>query len=324
MTAEELFGPEWHIARCGDTIWVSTEKLKCCGVMKGGDGPDAALYELADAMLRNKVINQIAAPQEKVKELGQLHQKGDGTPSGTMKETTGDVSDSPADAAPPTWNAHSNSGMRFPEQSDLSGGETDAAPHSRSQLRRIAAQTPQRTCTCPAKYGSKTVAYFCQHQPDRVCMKGPTRLDLANELAECRKRIAALEAELSDWYTWSVTEVAIRNPAVAEYVRHWEGRAIAAEQRAKSNAELAAANARLEGENKALRHDIERAQSSLTAECNARIEAEQRAEGMAKDAARYRFIRDVPYTENIRLIMRDQSNGIMDAAIDAAIAGGEG
>jgi hypothetical protein len=38
-----------------------------------------------------------------------------------------------------------------------------------------------------------------------------------------------------------------------------------------------------------------------------------------KDARRYRFIRDVPYAENIRLIMRDQCNGIMDKAIDAAI-----
>lgn len=43
-------------------------------------------------------------------------------------------------------------------------------------------------------------------------------------------------------------------------------------------------------------------------------------EAAKKDAERYRFIRDVPYSENIRLIMRDQKNVIMDAAIDAAMS----
>jgi hypothetical protein len=32
------------------------------------------------------------------------------------------------EAAPAIWNAHDNSGMRYPEESDISGGETDAAP----------------------------------------------------------------------------------------------------------------------------------------------------------------------------------------------------
>lgn len=32
-----------------------------------------------------------------------------------------------------------------------------------------------------------------------------------------------------DWRNWGVIEVAIRNPSVAEYMRHWEGRAISAE-----------------------------------------------------------------------------------------------
>lgn len=41
-------------------------------------------------------------------------------------------------------------------------------------------------------------------------------------------------------------------------------------------------------------------------------------ERLRADAERYRFIRDVPYTENIRLIMSHQSNQIMDAAIDQA------
>ena len=42
--------------------------------------------------------------------------------------------DAALNAAPSTWNAHGNFGMRYPEQSDLSGGATDAAPRSREKL----------------------------------------------------------------------------------------------------------------------------------------------------------------------------------------------
>jgi hypothetical protein len=41
--------------------------------------------------------------------------------------------------------------------------------------------------------------------------------------------IAGLKAETEQWTTWGVIEVAIRNPAVAEYMQHWEGRAEKAE-----------------------------------------------------------------------------------------------
>ena len=37
-----------------------------------------------------------------------------------------------------------------------------------------------------------------------------------------------------------------------------------------------------------------------------------------KDAERYRFIRDIPYTDEIRVIMSLQQNALMDEAIDAA------
>lgn len=38
----------------------------------------------------------------------------------------------------------------------------------------------------------------------------------------------------------------------------------------------------------------------------------------AEDAARYRFIRDVPYTDEIRNVMALQQNAIMDETIDSA------
>ena len=47
--------------------------------------------------------------------------------------------------------------------------------------------------------------------------------------AELKYEIKRLRAELKQWTTWGVIEVAIRNPSVSEYMRHWEGRATKAE-----------------------------------------------------------------------------------------------
>lgn len=48
--------------------------------------------------------------------------------------------------------------------------------------------------------------------------------------------------ELAQWKTWGVIEVAIRNPSVAEAMRHWEGRAEKAEgEVARLRAELLSA-----------------------------------------------------------------------------------
>lgn len=44
-----------------------------------------------------------------------------------------------------------------------------------------------------------------------------------------QSRIVALEAEVAQWKTWGIIEVAIRNPSVSEYMRHWEGRTEKAE-----------------------------------------------------------------------------------------------
>lgn len=52
---------------------------------------------------------------------------------------------------------------------------------------------------------------------------------LERELASCAdERKARKEAE-HDWRTWGIIEIAVRNSNVADYVRHWEQRAEAAE-----------------------------------------------------------------------------------------------
>jgi hypothetical protein len=44
-------------------------------------------------------------------------------------------------------------------------------------------------------------------------------------------------------------------------------------------------------------------------------------EAAEKDAKRYRFIRDVPYTAYLHHVISNQQNKVMDAAIDAAMQG---
>ncbi len=43
--------------------------------------------------------------------------------------------------------------------------------------------------------------------------------------------LAARAERDKQWSEWGVIEVAVRNHSVAEYMRHWEGRAEAAEAR---------------------------------------------------------------------------------------------
>jgi phosphoglycolate phosphatase-like HAD superfamily hydrolase len=43
------------------------------------------------------------------------------------------------------------------------------------------------------------------------------------------QRITALMAEIEQWKTWGIIEIAVRNPNVASYMEHWEGRATKAE-----------------------------------------------------------------------------------------------
>jgi hypothetical protein len=43
------------------------------------------------------------------------------------------------------------------------------------------------------------------------------------------KLIDDLRREIEQWKTWGIIEIAVRNPNVMEYMRHWEGRALKAE-----------------------------------------------------------------------------------------------
>lgn len=52
----------------------------------------------------------------------------------------------------------------------------------------------------------------------------------ADRLASLAEELARVKADLDQWPKWGVIEVAIRNPSVAEFMRHWEGRAESAER----------------------------------------------------------------------------------------------
>lgn len=60
-------------------------------------------------------------------------------------------------------------------------------------------------------------------------------------------RIEELEAELHLLKTSGIAEVAVRNQNVMEYMRHWEGRAEAAEAELEKQLKIAAANEESEG-----------------------------------------------------------------------------
>ena len=51
---------------------------------------------------------------------------------------------------------------------------------------------------------------------------------------DAEKRAADAEAQVRQWQTWGIVEIAVRNPSVAEYMAHWEGRAFKAEAQVKA------------------------------------------------------------------------------------------
>lgn len=65
---------------------------------------------------------------------------------------------------------------------------------------------------------------------------------------ELKARIEKLEAELHLMKTSGIIEVAVRNPNVMEYMRHWEGRAEAAEAALEKQLKIAAAYEENEGD----------------------------------------------------------------------------
>lgn len=59
--------------------------------------------------------------------------------------------------------------------------------------------------------------------------------EVERELAEAKRKLSELEHNL---YHWGTIEIAVRNPAVAESMRHWEGRAASAETARAHNAAI--------------------------------------------------------------------------------------
>jgi len=52
---------------------------------------------------------------------------------------------------------------------------------------------------------------------------------LQTENAKLEAQLLASQAECEQWKTWGIVEIAVRNPNVASYIEHWEGRALKAE-----------------------------------------------------------------------------------------------
>jgi hypothetical protein len=108
-----------------------------------------------------------------------------------------------------------------------------------------------------------------------------------------RERIAELEHELDNWRTWGVVEVAVRNPQVAEYCEHWEGRVESAESHAvelQRESELArvvilneSAAGREFGSNESLAHWVH--EFGLGREAEGRRAAESRVEELQREVA---------------------------------------
>ena len=76
------------------------------------------------------------------------------------------------------------------------------------------------------------------------------RLEREDQLRDALKRAADAEAQVKQWQTWGIVEIAVRNRSVADYMEHWEARALKAKAEAQVKAlsrplqELARASAK--------------------------------------------------------------------------------
>lgn len=57
----------------------------------------------------------------------------------------------------------------------------------------------------------------------------PTAKLLEQFTASLRQQLSDSQAELKQWSSWGIVEIAIRNQSVSDYVKHWEGRTLVAE-----------------------------------------------------------------------------------------------
>ena len=94
---------------------------------------------------------------------------------------------------------------------------------------------PGKTCL-----GCGNSIYACKEFKLRgwVAFKGePETIDsmklriAMRELKATRDNNAQLRSQLRNWETWGTVEIAVRNPNVDSYMKHWEGRALAAEEK---------------------------------------------------------------------------------------------
>ena len=69
----------------------------------------------------------------------------------------------------------------------------------------------------------------------------------------------------------------------------------------------------------ALLSALEAAEAAMESQKSEWLSWDAKRTALKRDAARYRFIRDVPYTDYVYNVMTHQKNGVMDSAIDKAM-----
>ena len=83
-----------------------------------------------------------------------------------------------------------------------------------------------------------------------VRLGSKAEMKLIERIAAAEKRAADAEAQVMQWQTWGIVEIAVRNRSVADYMEHWEARALKAKAEAQVKAlsrplqELARASAK--------------------------------------------------------------------------------
>ena len=176
-----------------------------------------------------------------------------------------------------------------------------------------AAPAPQKCAECPKRDRCRETCYAAPAPDavaDTVAILRSRDLELP-EFHAMQMRVADLieqqARELAQWRTWGIAEIAIRNPSVMEYMKHWEVRA----ERAERDRDAAREE---HGKLRNWINDAEMAAGKLQRKLDAARAAIAAADA---DAARYRFLRMSPTQLGWDADYRPDE---VDAAIDAARA----
>lgn len=102
------------------------------------------------------------------------------------------------------------------------------------------AREPEQFVNLPKQYqGRWTYEYNEKRQCFQVCTGGycvaeTEDSEVADTICNLKNAAHCREAEQREWESWGIVEIAVRNQSVADYVKHWESRCLAAEASLRS------------------------------------------------------------------------------------------